>query len=320
MRSSALDPRGTFLQLPKIHSRKQEIAGRARSSETFSVVDRRPLCLGTLDAGADYLALSRIKLWWLAPFWGQGRTGSEIPPETSFLLVRMAAKEATAVAREGVMAPGGHMDPGAQEGLVHKKGPPALGPGACGKDPSYTYSLILPLNDDVVRASIAGAAHRDSTGEEEGAEEESEQNEALYLCMEEWRQSQVAAPSSDCAKALRRENTDGDGGQEEGRESKAASGMMAGNGGSPGGGVVGGGEDRVGVEARELETLVLIASGDDPFELLQQVFAAAADKLQTFRPLADKELPPMLDFLGWCVCVRVCVCVREAGRGLFPGV
>jgi hypothetical protein len=43
-----------------------------------------------------------------------------------------------------------------------------------------------------------------------------------------------------------------------------------------------------------------VATGNDPFALLQQGFAQVADELQTFRPLSEKILPDTVNDFGWC--------------------
>ena len=54
----------------------------------YSVTDRTPMSLGKFG-DVDWLALARMKLWWLAPHWGRGC--EDIPPSTSFLLTRATA-------------------------------------------------------------------------------------------------------------------------------------------------------------------------------------------------------------------------------------
>jgi hypothetical protein len=41
-------------------------------------------------------------------------------------------------------------------------------------------------------------------------------------------------------------------------------------------------------------------AGSDPYELINQGVAAAAQLSGTSKALADKELPPSLDLFGWC--------------------
>ncbi|KAJ1489962.1 raffinose synthase, partial [Baffinella frigidus] len=54
------------------------------------------------------------------------------------------------------------------------------------------------------------------------------------------------------------------------------------------------------VKTKLVATSVLISAGTDPFLLLERAFAAAADRLGTFRIRAEKQLPPSLDVFGWC--------------------
>ena len=45
---------------------------------------------------------------------------------------------------------------------------------------------------------------------------------------------------------------------------------------------------------------IYIAAGADPYALLRRAFAEVADALGSFRPLAQKQLPPSVDVFGWC--------------------
>jgi raffinose synthase len=52
------------------------------------------------------------------------------------------------------------------------------------------------------------------------------------------------------------------------------------------------------------ESALLIAAGADPFELVDAAVAAAAARSGGARPLAEKRLPPSVDYFGWCSWVR----------------
>ncbi|EKX38074.1 hypothetical protein GUITHDRAFT_165320 [Guillardia theta CCMP2712] len=54
------------------------------------------------------------------------------------------------------------------------------------------------------------------------------------------------------------------------------------------------------VRTKICPTSVLVAAGTDPFLLLERAFAAAADRLGTFRIRKEKTTPSTLDVFGWC--------------------
>ena len=215
------DDSGTFLRLPKSgDSPEGSGASAARlalslcrtDEEGYSVSDYPPLSLGKLKPEAEWMSLARMKLWWLAPFWGRG-SGTEIPPETSFVLVRIPNENA--------------------------------GKGVCSCGPPCTYCLMLPLSGETVRACVSGAGrHHDKS------------TEGLLLCIEKWRQ-----PSRRSVNSAKLESAGGQGGT---------------------------------------DMVMFVATGADPFQLLQSGFAAVADRLQTFRPLSQKRVPALIDRLGWC--------------------
>ena len=78
------DGRGSFLSLATPTAGGNTFDGKG-SQGIYSVTDRAPVSLGKLGKDARWLALSHMKLWWLAPRWGRGC--EDIPPSTSFLLV-----------------------------------------------------------------------------------------------------------------------------------------------------------------------------------------------------------------------------------------
>ena len=43
-----------------------------------------------------------------------------------------------------------------------------------------------------------------------------------------------------------------------------------------------------------------VATGDDPYALLQKGFRQVSDTQQTFRTLDQKQLPPSVEEFGWC--------------------
>jgi hypothetical protein len=130
--SAAPDSRGSFLHLAggKGESAHPKPRGGATVAGEYSVSEREPVRIGQLRPGTEWLSLARIMLWWLAPHWG--RVGvDDIPLETSFLLVRMAANASS---------------------------PQGAGPGpvrACASD--YTYALFLPLPGNMTRTALSGS-------------------------------------------------------------------------------------------------------------------------------------------------------------------
>ena len=55
-----------------------------------------------------------------------------------------------------------------------------------------------------------------------------------------------------------------------------------------------------GVQCKTCATSVLVAAGTDPYQLLARAFAAAADRLGSFRVREEKTLPEPLEVFGWC--------------------
>ncbi len=54
------------------------------------------------------------------------------------------------------------------------------------------------------------------------------------------------------------------------------------------------------VKGSRWETALYLASGWDPYELIEQSVQAAARISGTSRPLREKQLPDSVDWFGWC--------------------
>jgi hypothetical protein len=46
--------------------------------------------------------------------------------------------------------------------------------------------------------------------------------------------------------------------------------------------------------------ILYMSTGNDPFKLLGEGFAAVSDRIRTFKVRSEKTLPPSLDLFGWC--------------------
>ncbi len=46
--------------------------------------------------------------------------------------------------------------------------------------------------------------------------------------------------------------------------------------------------------------ILYLSTGNDPFKLLGEGFAAVSDRIRTFKVRSEKILPPSLDLFGWC--------------------
>ena len=90
------DTRGSFLQLRRCSSPRVPAGNKGLSHHSvrfagtngYDVAERDPVSCGRIGQDSKWLALSRMMLWWMAPYWGRGGSGVDIPPETSFLLLR----------------------------------------------------------------------------------------------------------------------------------------------------------------------------------------------------------------------------------------
>lgn len=79
------DTSGCIYQTSKADSPYLILGLRASGSKPVNTAD---VTVGKLNC-TNWLACARIKLFWMAPAWGSA--ASELPPETQFLLVQLAA-------------------------------------------------------------------------------------------------------------------------------------------------------------------------------------------------------------------------------------